>query len=79
VTGATETLPAFETTRIFAVCPAPLVPLGGGASSTSTTPDGALDETFPFPEAGNRWDSVLTNASSRRSFDVTPYAVCAKR
>jgi hypothetical protein len=72
--GPSATLPGLKTTRIAATCPPHTVPLGGGATSTATTLDVALDETFPDTGA---WDAVLANAGTA-SAAATPFAVCAR-
>jgi hypothetical protein len=74
VFGAPTQLPGLETTVISASCPAGTVPLGGGASSTATMLDTALDETGA--NAGD-WDAVFVNTASR-SFQATARVVCAR-
>jgi hypothetical protein len=73
VTGTPVTNPGFTQTLATATCPAPTVPLGGGAFSGSSSPAVDLNTTFP---SGNNWD-VYEDNTAIGSTSLTAYAVCA--
>jgi hypothetical protein len=78
------TLPPFQIERINVVCPAGMVPMGGGGHlgigswPRASAENGYVSESS-IDLAGNGWETTVINAYSIGPLSFTVSAVCATR